>query len=70
MRSSRPHLRRWTPELRVEQEALGIVRFLFDYKRLSKPKAIASIKADQTITEAVRAKALELAQQFGEPARE
>ena len=56
--------RPWTPELRADHQALCVVRFLFEYKELPKDEAIKRIKADQTITDAVRQKALEFAEQW------
>ena len=53
-----------TPALRVEREALGVVRFLFDYKKLSKPEVLKRIRADQTISEPVSQKALSFAEQY------
>ena len=53
-----------SPELRVKHEALGVVRFLFDYKKLSKAEVLNRIREDQTITEAVRQKALSFAEQY------
>ena len=53
-----------TPELRVELEFLGVVRFLFDYKKLPKAEVLNRIRADQTISEPVRQKALSFAEQW------
>lgn len=43
--------------------ALSVVRFLFDYKKLSKPEVLKRFQADQTISEPVRQKALSFAEQ-------
>jgi hypothetical protein len=48
-----------SPELRVEREAFDLVEFLFD-RPLLKPEVLDRIRVDQTITETVRRKALEL----------
>ena len=54
--------RPWTPELKAAHEALGLVRFLFDYTKLPKADALKRIQADRTISESVRQKALALAE--------
>ncbi len=53
-----------TSELRIEREALSVVKFLFDYKKLSKPDVLKRIRADQTISEPVRQQALTFAEQY------
>jgi hypothetical protein len=53
--------RPWTPELSVEQRALGVVRFLFESQKLPRDEALARITRDQTLTPEQRAKALEFA---------
>ena len=52
-----------TPELRVEREAVSLLRFLFN-KRLPKREVMERVKADQTISEEVRRKALEMAEHY------
>jgi WD40 repeat protein/serine/threonine protein kinase len=54
-----------TEELKAEQEALGLLRFLCA-KRLGKAELIARIRGDATISEPVRRRALELAETFWE----
>ena len=64
-----------TPELRVEREAVSVVRFLFEYVdyadlqkpealRLQKPEALRRIRNDRAISDAVRQKALEFVEQL------
>jgi WD40 repeat protein/serine/threonine protein kinase len=53
--------RPWTPELRVEQRALGLVRFLFDHQQLPREQVFDRITHDRTLTPNQRAKALEFA---------
>jgi hypothetical protein len=53
--------RPWTPELRIEQRALGVVRFLFESQKLPRDEALDRITRDQTLTPEQRAKALEFA---------
>jgi hypothetical protein len=55
----------WTPELSVEQEALSLVRFLFD-KYLSKDDVLQEIAGDETVSDAVRQRATQLAGRYGE----
>jgi hypothetical protein len=57
-----------TPDLRVQREAAGLVQFLFG-KPLLRPDAVAAIRADRTIGEDVRDRALALAEQYPEDAR-
>ena len=54
-----------TPEMKVKQEALGLLRFLCA-KRPAKEQLIESIRGDATISEPVRRRALELAETFWE----
>jgi WD40 repeat protein/serine/threonine protein kinase len=54
-----------TPDLGVEREAVGLVHFLHE-KPLQRKDEIALIRADATITEAVRRKALELVERYPE----
>jgi WD40 repeat protein len=49
-----------TPELFIEREALGLVRFLRE-KGIPNEKLMGTIAADKTITDAVRARAIALA---------
>ena len=58
-------MRPWTPELKAEQEALGLLRFLCA-KRPAKEQLIESIRGDATISEPVRRRALELAETYWE----
>ena len=60
VRDARP----FTPELRVEREALSVVRFLFDYKKLPKSEVLKRMRADETISEPVRQQALTFAEQY------
>ena len=53
----------WTPELKAEQQAVSLIRFLFD-KGLSKVDVLQSIAADETITDLVRHRATELARDW------
>jgi hypothetical protein len=53
--------RPWTPELRIEQRALGVVRFLFESQKLPRDEALDRITRDHTLTPDQRAKALEFA---------
>ena len=39
-----------TPELRVEREALSVLRFLFDYKKLPKLEVLKRIRTDPDIS--------------------
>ncbi len=57
--------RPWTPELRTEQQALGRIRFL-RAKPLAKPALLDAIGGDDTISEPVRQRALELAREWRE----
>ncbi len=57
--------RPWTPELRAEQEALGLVRF-YSKSPISKDELLARIRADATVSEPVRERALEFARQWPE----
>ena len=54
-----------TPELRVEREAVGLLNFLFN-NSLPKREVVERVKRDQTISEEVRKKALEFAEQYPE----
>ena len=56
--------RPWTPELRAEQEALSLVRF-YSMPPISKDELLARIRADATVSELVRERALEFARQRG-----
>ncbi len=60
-RDARP----WTPELRAEQEALSLVRF-YSTPAISKDQLLACIRADATLREPVRERALEFARQWPE----
>ncbi len=60
--------RPWTPELRVEQQALVVVRFLWAKCKL-KEEFIQKITADRTISDPVRRRALELAEVYWDQAR-
>jgi WD40 repeat protein len=55
-----------TAEVRAEREALGLVEFLVNQK-LPREAVLKRIRADQTISEAVRAKALAMAPLFDGP---
>ena len=55
--------RPWTPELRAEQQALCLIRFL-RAKPLAKPALFDAIAADATISEPARQRALELARDW------
>ena len=55
--------RPWTPELRAEQEALSLVRF-YSTPPISKDELLARIRADATVSEPVRERALEFARQW------
>jgi WD40 repeat protein/tRNA A-37 threonylcarbamoyl transferase component Bud32 len=57
-------LRPLTPELAVEREALGLVKYLADEKPLAQAEVRARIAADRTISAAVREKALAFAQSY------
>jgi hypothetical protein len=57
--------RPWTPELRVEQQALGLVRF-YSTPPISKDELLDRIRADATVSEPVRERALEFARQWPE----
>lgn len=57
--------RPWTPELRVEQQALSLIRFL-QAKPLAKSAMIETIEMDETISEPVRLRALEFAREWRE----
>jgi len=57
--------RPWTPELKAEQEAFSLLRFLCA-QRPAKERLIESIRGDATISEPVRRRALELAGTFWE----
>jgi sugar lactone lactonase YvrE len=54
-----------TPEVRAEVEAVGLLDFLFS-RPLPTSEVRAAIRRDQSITEATRQKALELAERFKE----
>ena len=55
--------RPWTPELRAEREALSLIHFLRDH---DKPQSewLNAISSDQTISEAVRQRALQFAREW------
>ena len=55
--------RPWTPELKVEQQAVSLIRFLFD-KGLSQADVLQSLAADETINDLVRHRATELARDW------
>src|SRR5205823_5854233 len=57
--------RPWTPELRRQYEAIGLVEFLFR-KPLPKEDVIKRLLTSKTITPSVKSKALELANQYRE----
>ena len=57
--------RAWTPELRVEQQALDFIRFLIGHVR-SQEELLNSISTDKTISESVRTRAIELAGPYWE----
>jgi WD40 repeat protein/serine/threonine protein kinase/tetratricopeptide (TPR) repeat protein len=57
--------RPWTPELRAEQEAQSLVRF-YSTPLISNDELLARIRADATVSEPVRGRALELAQRARE----
>jgi len=57
-----------TPEIKVEREALALLEFLI-HKPSFLADMIANIKADKTITEAVRQKALKLASYYRDDPR-
>ena len=59
MSSARP----WTPELRAEQEALSLVRF-YSTPPISKDELLTRIRADATVSEPMRERALEFARQW------
>ena len=52
-----------SPELSIERDAVSLLHFL-DAKGILKPAVIESIRADKTISEAVRAKALSLTEHY------
>jgi WD40 repeat protein len=53
----------WTPELKAEQQAVSLIRFLFG-KGLSKADVLQSIATDETINDLVRHRATELARDW------
>jgi WD40 repeat protein len=53
-----------TPEIRAEREALNLLRYLLHVKLLSPEEVQESIRRDQTLNDAVRQKALALAQHY------
>ena len=57
-----PRRRPWTPELRAEQEALSLVRF-YSRSPISNDELMDRIRADATVSEPVRERALEFARQ-------
>ena len=59
VRDARP----WTPELRAEREALSLLHFLRDH---DKPQSewLNAISSDQTLSEAVRQRALQFAREW------
>ena len=54
-----------TPELKAEQQAISLVRLLFE-KGLTGEFVLAAIVADETITDLVRQRATELARPFAD----
>ena len=52
--------RPWTPKLKAEQQAVSLIRFLFD-KGLSQSDVLQSLATDETINDRVRHRATELA---------
>ncbi len=54
-----------TPEVQAEQEALGLVEFLFD-RPLSRTEVLAGLRGNKMITGAVRQQALTLAERWHE----
>jgi WD40 repeat protein len=55
------------PARREQREARSLVRFLFGIP-LTRPKVLQRIRSDPLLTEAVRARALDLAEHYPEPA--
>jgi hypothetical protein len=55
-----------TPERRDQREARSVVRFLFG-KDLARPEVLQRIRSDPLLTDAVRARALDLAEHYPEP---
>ena len=55
--------RLWTPELRAEQQAISLLRFLFG-QGLSKEDVLKTIAADQTINDSVRQLATQFAREW------
>jgi len=55
-------VRPWSPELRAEQEALSLVRF-YSTPPIAKDELVARIRADATVSDPVRERALEFARQ-------
>lgn len=51
------------PELRTEREALSLIRWLCDQRKAS-AEWLASIAADQTISEPVRQRALKFSREW------
>jgi tetratricopeptide (TPR) repeat protein len=62
-------VRPFTPEIRTERSAFSLLRYLFHMKLLSPEEAQESIRRDQTLSDAVRQKALALAQHYHGNAR-
>ena len=57
--------RPWAPELRADQQAVSLIRFL-QAKPLAKAALLDAIAAEATISEPVRQRALELAREWRE----
>ena len=55
--------RPWTPELRIEQQAVNLLNWWFA-KPLSKEQILERIRSDKTISEPVRKQALLLAERY------
>ena len=53
----------WTPELKAEQQAVSLIRFLFG-QGLSQADVLQSLAADATINDLVRHRATELARDW------
>jgi WD40 repeat protein len=54
--------RPWTPELRVEQQAMSWIRF-YSTSPISTDELLSRIRAHTTVNDAVRERALEFARQ-------
>ena len=55
--------RPWTSEMKAEQQAVSLLRFLFD-KGLSQADVLQSLDTDATINDLVRHRATELARDW------